>query len=123
MYRHHPVPSRDRARTPAPSRRARSLTAAPLTPLWSPDFANPDRDEHLIDGATMMDDANRRGAHSARRARPSTGKPTGGGARQIAYLPLAHLPNLRSSLVPREEPEALWCPPAARSYVDTRNPP
>ena len=79
MYRHQPVISRDRARAPAPSRRALSLHASPSTPLWSADFVTPDRNEHLIDGATLVDDANRRGAHSARRAGPSTRNPTGGG--------------------------------------------
>ena len=74
-----PVPFCDRSRATAPFRRARSLPASPSTPLWSADFANHDLEENIIDGATPVDDANLRGAHSARRAGPSTRNPTGGG--------------------------------------------
>ena len=122
MYRHPQVPSSDRSRASDPSRSARNLPASPSTPLWPADFANPDRVENIIDGATPVDNANRRSTLGPPHT-PSTGRPTGGGARQIAYLPLSHISNLRASIVPRGEPEALRCHSAARSYFDPRNTP
>ena len=57
-----------------------AVIPCPDTLLLSADF---DREVNVSEKATPVDDANRRGA---RRAHPSTGNLTGGGASQIAYL-------------------------------------
>ena len=70
-----------------------------------------------------MDDPNARGAHTARRARPTTGQPTGGNSRVIQYRPLEKCHKMSAMIVARGEPLSLWIPPSAKDYIDMKDPP
>ena len=103
--------------------RSRSAPPPRGRALWSPDFENANRVNFFIADAQPLEDPHRRGAHTARRARPSSGRPTGSGQRRIAYRPLKDCPDLAEEVVARGEPEAFWVPRHAREYVDMDFPP